>query len=44
LAALKEKRVLPHPDFAGFTHEELSGNVIDVFARAPDAAATPEKR
>jgi SAM-dependent methyltransferase len=44
LAALKEKRVLPHPDYAGFTHEELSGNVIDVFARAPGAADSGEER
>jgi SAM-dependent methyltransferase len=35
LEALEKRQVLPHPDFAAFTNEELSGNVIDVFARAP---------
>ena len=43
LEALEKQRVLPHPDFAGFTNEELSGNVIDVFARAPLRKTAPEK-
>jgi hypothetical protein len=42
LEALEQRRVLPHPDFAGFTHEELSGNVIDVFARAPENGSVRE--
>lgn len=39
LKALEQKQVFPHPDFASFTNEELSGNVIDVFAVAPASGA-----
>jgi SAM-dependent methyltransferase len=33
LEALRQKKVVPHPDFAGYTHEELSGCVLNMIAR-----------
>lgn len=33
LTALQEKKVVPHPDYAGYSHEELSGFVLNMMAR-----------